>query len=241
MIQIIPAIDIIDGKCVRLTQGDFSQKTEYNAHPEEVAKSFEDAGISRLHLVDLDGARLKRVVNYKVLDKIASLTQLHIDFGGGIQTDKDINIAFDHGAKQITGGSVAVKNAELFESWLKQHGGDKIILGADAKDEKIAIHGWADLTEVSVYDFIGDYLNKGIQYCISTDVAKDGLLQGPSFGLYGYIGYKYPNLKLIASGGISSIDDILLLNEMGIFGVIIGKAIYEGKIKLKQLSKLIIG
>jgi phosphoribosylformimino-5-aminoimidazole carboxamide ribotide isomerase len=240
MIQIIPAIDIIDGKCVRLTQGDFAQKKEYNAHPVEVAKSFEDAGLTRLHLVDLDGARLKKVVNYKVLDKIASQTNLQIDFGGGIQSDADVGVAFDYGASQVTGGSVAVKNPELFQSWLERFGGDKIILGADAKEEKIAIHGWKDVTEVWVYDFIGEYMEKGVKYAISTDVAKDGLLQGPSFTLYGLIDYKFPELKLIASGGISGMDDIDMLNDMGIYGVIVGKAIYEGKIKLPELTNFML-
>ncbi|QHT66436.1 1-(5-phosphoribosyl)-5-[(5-phosphoribosylamino)methylideneamino]imidazole-4-carboxamide isomerase [Rhodocytophaga rosea] len=240
MIQIIPAIDIINGKCVRLTQGDFARTTEYNSHPVEVAKSFEGAGLTRLHLVDLDGAREKKVVNYKTLEQIATQTSLYIDFGGGLQSDKDIHIAFDNGAKQITGGSVAVKNRDLFESWLVKHGGDRIILGADAKNEKIAIHGWKDVTELSVYDFIGEYIGKGVKYAISTDVAKDGLLQGPSFPLYGFIDYKFPGLNVIASGGISQMDDILRLNEMGIFGVIVGKAIYEGKIKLQELSRFIV-
>ncbi|MDO1446419.1 1-(5-phosphoribosyl)-5-[(5-phosphoribosylamino)methylideneamino]imidazole-4-carboxamide isomerase [Rhodocytophaga aerolata] len=240
MIQIIPAIDIIEGKCVRLTQGDFAQKKEYNAHPLDIAKSFEDAGLTRLHLVDLDGARQKKVVNYKVLDAIASHTKLQIDFGGGIQSDADVQVAFDYGAAQITGGSVAVNNPELFESWLNQYGGDKIILGADAKKEKIAIHGWKEVTEVWVYDFIADYLQKGVKYVISTDVAKDGLLQGPSFVLYGNIDYKFPEIKLIASGGISSMADIEQLHEMGIYGVIVGKAIYEGRIKLPELTKFML-
>jgi phosphoribosylformimino-5-aminoimidazole carboxamide ribotide isomerase len=240
MIQIIPAIDIIDGKCVRLTQGDFAQKKEYNAYPLEVAKSFEDAGLTRLHLVDLDGARQKKVVNYKVLDKIASQTSLHIDFGGGIQSDADVQVAFDYGARQVTGGSVAIKNAELFESWLQRYGGDKIILGADIKDEKIAIHGWKDITEVWVYDFIEQYIEKGVRYVISTDVSKDGLLQGPSFSLYGLIDNKFPALNLIASGGVSSMGDLERLHEMGIYGVIIGKAIYEGKIKLPQLMNFML-
>jgi phosphoribosylformimino-5-aminoimidazole carboxamide ribotide isomerase len=241
MIQIIPAIDIIEGKCVRLTQGDFLQKTEYNAHPLDVARSFEDAGLTRLHLVDLDGARQKKVVNYKVLDKIASQTKLHRDFGGGIQSDADVQMAFDYGAKQVTGGSVAVKNPELFENWLNTYGGASIILGADARNEKIAIHGWADVTGISIYDFIGNFKSKGVEYCISTDVSKDGLLQGPSFALYGNIDYQFPDLHLIASGGISSIDDIILLDEMGIFGVIVGKAIYEGRIKLQELRNIIAG
>lgn len=240
MIQIIPAIDIMNGKCVRLIQGDFSRSTEYNVHPVEVAKSFEDAGLTRLHLVDLDGAREKKVINYKTLEKIATQTNLHIDFGGGIQSDKDVQIAFDNGARQITGGSIAVNKPDLFESWLVKHGGQKVILGADAKNEKIAIHGWKDVTELSVYDFIGGYIAKGVEYVISTDVAKDGLLQGPSYSLYGYINFKFPDLKLVASGGISRMDDILWLNEMGIFGVIVGKAIYEGKIKLQELRRLII-
>jgi phosphoribosylformimino-5-aminoimidazole carboxamide ribotide isomerase len=240
MIQLIPAIDIIEGKCVRLTQGDFAQKKEYNAHPLEIAKSFEDAGLTRLHLVDLDGARQKKVVNYKVLDTIASHTNLQIDFGGGIQSDADVQVAFDYGATQVTGGSVAVNNPELFESWLSQYGGDKIILGADAKEEKIAIHGWKEVTEVWIYDFIADFLQKGVKYVISTDVAKDGLLQGPSFVLYGNIDYKFPDIKLIASGGISSMADIEQLHQMGIYGVIIGKAIYEGKIKLPELTKFIL-
>jgi phosphoribosylformimino-5-aminoimidazole carboxamide ribotide isomerase len=240
MIRIIPAIDIIEGKCVRLTQGDFAQKKEYNAHPLEVAKSFEDAGLSRLHLVDLDGARQKKVVNYKVLDKIASQTNLQIDFGGGIQSDADVQVAFDYGAAQVTGGSVAVNDPELFESWLSKYGGDKIILGADTKEEKIAIHGWKEVTDVWVYDFIADYMQKGVKYVISTDVAKDGLLQGPSFVLYGSIDYKFPDLKLIASGGISSMADIEKLQEMGIYGVIVGKAIYEGNIKLPQLTRFLL-
>lgn len=240
MIQIIPAIDIIDGKCVRLTQGDFAQKKEYNAYPVEVARSFEDAGLTRLHLVDLDGARQKKVVNHKVLDKIATQTKLQIDFGGGIQSDADIQVAFDYGATQVTGGSVAVNNPELYESWLSRYGGEKIILGADTKGEKIAIHGWKDVTEVWVYDFIEEYKQKGVRYVISTDVAKDGLLQGPSFVLYGNIDYKFPDLKLIASGGISSLADIERLQEMGIYGVIVGKAIYEGKVKLTELTKLIL-
>ncbi len=236
MIQVIPAIDIIGGKCVRLMQGDYNQKTEYNAFPVDVALAFEDAGLTRLHLVDLDGAREKRVVNYRVLEDIASKTRLHIDFGGGIQSNKDVEIAFDCGAAQITGGSVAIKDPDLFDNWLRQYGPEKIILGADAKQEKIAVSGWQETTEVWVYDFLESYLQKGIHYTISTDVAKDGLLQGPSFDLYKEIRSRFPALNLIASGGISHMDDIHKLNEMGIYGVIVGKAIYEGRIKPSELA-----
>lgn len=238
MIQIIPAIDLIDGKCVRLTQGDYAQKKIYNENPLEVAKSFEDAGIQRLHLVDLDGAKQKRIVNHKVLELLATKTNLHIDFGGGVQSDEMIEIAFNSGAKQVTGGSVAVKNPDLFEGWLQNYGGEKIILGADARDEKIAISGWEEATTTSVYDFVGNYIEKGAKYAISTDVAKDGLLEGPSFQLYKNLQDQFPNLQIIASGGVSVMDDILKLDEMNIFGVIVGKAIYEGRITLKQIADL---
>jgi phosphoribosylformimino-5-aminoimidazole carboxamide ribotide isomerase len=239
MIQVIPAIDIIDGKCVRLTQGDYGQKKIYNEDPAEVAKEFEDAGIKRLHLVDLDGAKEKRIINHKVLEKIANTTDLIIDFGGGIQSDIDIQKAFDFGAKMITGGSIAVKNQEMFLGWLEKFGPEKIILGADAKDEMIAISGWQEATKVSVFDFIEEYLKKGIKYTISTDVAKDGLLQGPSFGLYEKMQAKFSDLHIIASGGVSEMKDLEKLNEQGVFGVIVGKAIYEGKISLKELEKFI--
>ncbi len=238
MIQIIPAIDIIGGKCVRLTQGDYAQQKTYNENPLEVAQSFEDAGITRLHLVDLDGAKQKRIINHKVLETLASKTKLHIDFGGGVQSDEMIQLAFDYGAKQVTGGSVAVKNPELFESWLQSYGGEKIILGADARDEKIAISGWEEATEKSVYEFVGEYIKKGAKYTISTDVAKDGLLQGPSFDLYQNLQDQFPDLHIIASGGVATFDDIVKLNEMNIFGVIVGKAIYEGRVTLKQLAEL---
>ncbi|MDR6564172.1 MULTISPECIES: 1-(5-phosphoribosyl)-5-[(5-phosphoribosylamino)methylideneamino]imidazole-4-carboxamide isomerase [unclassified Arcicella] len=238
MIQIIPAIDLIDGKCVRLTQGDYAQKKIYNENPLEVAKSFEDAGIQRLHLVDLDGAKQKRIVNHKVLELLATKTNLHIDFGGGVQSDEMIEIAFNSGAKQVTGGSVAVKNPTLFEGWLQSYGGEKIILGADARNEKIAISGWEEATTTSVYDFVGNYIEKGAKYAISTDVAKDGLLEGPSFELYKNLQDQFPSLQIIASGGVSVMDDILKLDEMNIFGVIVGKAIYEGRISLKQIAAL---
>lgn len=237
MIQIIPAIDLIDGHCVRLTQGDYSQKKIYNENPLEVAKSFEDAGITRLHLVDLDGAKQKRIINHKVLELLATKTNLHIDFGGGVQSDEMIEIAFNSGAKQVTGGSVAVKNPSLFESWLQTYGGEKIILGADARDEKIAISGWEEATNKSIYDFVGEYIKKGAKYAISTDVAKDGLLQGPSFDLYQNLQDQFPDLQIIASGGVAVFDDIVRLNDMNIFGVIVGKAIYEGRVTLKQLAE----
>jgi phosphoribosylformimino-5-aminoimidazole carboxamide ribotide isomerase len=237
MIQIIPAIDLIDGKCVRLTQGDYSQKKTYNENPLEVAKSFEDAGITRLHLVDLDGAKQKRIINHKVLELLATKTRLHIDFGGGVQSDEMIQLAFNSGAKQVTGGSVAVKNPALFENWLQTYGGEKIILGADARDEKIAISGWEEATTKSVYDFVGEYIQKGAKYTISTDVAKDGLLQGPSFELYQNLQDQFPDLQIIASGGVAKFDDIVKLNNMNIFGVIVGKAIYEGRVTLKQLAE----
>ncbi len=238
MIQIIPAIDLIEGKCVRLTQGDYSQKKEYNSNPLEVAQLFEDAGLTRLHLVDLDGAKQKRVINHKVLERLATHTKLHIDFGGGIQSEEDIRIAFESGAQQITGGSIAIRQPELFESWLKQYGSDKIILGADARNEKIAVSGWEETTEVWIYDFLEEHVRKGVKYVISTDVAKDGLLQGPSFDLYQNISNKTPQLQVIASGGVATLADVERLAAMNIFGVIIGKAIYEGTIPLADLSRL---
>jgi phosphoribosylformimino-5-aminoimidazole carboxamide ribotide isomerase len=235
--HIIPAIDLIDGKAVRLTQGDYSQKKEYNARPLEVAQQFEDAGLTRLHLVDLDGAKAKRVINWKVLELIAGKTSLHVDFGGGVQSDEDLQIAFECGAKQITGGSIAVKQPDVMERWLSQYGSGKIILGADAKNEKIAVSGWEEGTDVWVYDFVQDWVEKGIQYVISTDVAKDGLLQGPSFDLYRTMQDQLPKLNIIASGGVSNMADIETLADMNLFGVIVGKAIYEGRVTLKELSR----
>jgi phosphoribosylformimino-5-aminoimidazole carboxamide ribotide isomerase len=239
MIELIPAIDLIDGKCVRLTQGDYGQKTIYNENPLEVAKQIEGAGIKRLHLVDLDGAKQKKIINHKVLETISSNTSLHVDFGGGLQSDEDLTIAFNSGAKQITGGSIAVKNTELFSNWISKFGTEKIILGADCKSGMIAISGWQETTEITVFKLIEDYLKKGIQYCICTDVAKDGLLQGPSFELYGEIMKRFPSLKLVASGGVTSVSDIEKLNDMGIYGAIIGKAFYEGRIKLEDLKKFL--
>lgn len=233
---IIPAIDLIEGKCVRLTQGDYAQKKIYNENPLEVAQQFEDAGLKRLHLVDLDGAKAGKVVNWKVLETLAGKTGLHIDFGGGVQSDQDLGIVWDCGAKQVTGGSIAVKNPGLFESWLQQYGGDRIILGADAKNEKIAVGGWEEGTSLWVYDFVEEYVAKGVRYTISTDVAKDGLLQGPSLELYKNLREKCPDLNIIASGGVSGMADIEALAEQRLFGVIVGKAIYEGRVTLKELE-----
>jgi phosphoribosylformimino-5-aminoimidazole carboxamide ribotide isomerase len=239
MITIIPAIDLIDAKCVRLSQGDYNQKTVYNENPLEVAKMFEDAGIKRLHLVDLDGAKAKHIVNYKVLETIASKTNLVIDFGGGLKSDEDLRIAFESGAKMVTGGSIAVKDRETFLHWIETYGSDKIVLGADAKDKKIAVSGWQEISELPILDFIESYTEKGIQKVISTDIARDGMLTGPSVELYTEIMERFPQLELIASGGIASMKDIFELNEMGIPGVITGKAIYEGRISLNEISKFL--
>lgn len=236
--RIIPAIDIIDGKCVRLSQGDYDTKKIYNENPLEVAKEFEDYGIEYLHLVDLDGAKSKQIINYKTLELIASKTNLKVDFGGGIKANDDIRIAFECGANQITGGSIAVQNPILFQEWISQYGSDKIILGADAKDRKIATHGWLETSELDVIDFIQEYKTKGIEYVICTDIAKDGMLQGTSNELYTEI-LVASDVKLIASGGVSSIDDLIKVKELGCEGAILGKAIYEGRIDLKVLSRML--
>lgn len=235
--QIIPAIDIIDGKCVRLTQGDYNQKKVYNEHPLEVAKEFEDAGLQRLHLVDLDGAKAGAVKNWKVLETLASKTSMIIDFGGGIKTESDVTIVFDSGAALATIGSLAIKNKELFVSWLQQYGADKFLLGADVKDEKIAIGGWLETSDVWIYDFLEDYMQQGIQQVFCTDVSKDGMLQGAATDLYKNILNKFPSLFLIASGGVSSMDDLDALQDVGCKGAIVGKAIYEGRIRLNELKK----
>ncbi|AWK05975.1 1-(5-phosphoribosyl)-5-[(5-phosphoribosylamino)methylideneamino]imidazole-4-carboxamide isomerase [Flavobacterium crocinum] len=238
--RIIPAIDIIEGKCVRLSKGDYDTKIIYNENPLEVAKSFEAHGIEYLHLVDLDGAKSSKIVNYKILEQIATQTSLKIDFGGGLKSDDDLRIAFESGANQITGGSIAVKNRAIFEKWISEYGSDKIILGADAKDEKIAVSGWLEESNEDLVPFIQDYQSKGIQYVICTDIAKDGMLQGPSFDLYSKILAEANGVKLIASGGISSFDELPKLAELGCEGTIIGKAIYEGRITLKQLENYIL-
>lgn len=236
----IPAIDIIDGKCVRLTQGDYAQKKVYNEDPLEVAQQFEDAGLKRLHLVDLDGARAKHIVNYKVLEKLAAKTNLHIDFGGGLKTDEDLRIAFESGAQQITGGTIAVKQPDVFTSWLQKYGAERIILGADVKDGRIAISGWQEQSELEIMPFLADYVGKGVQYTICTDVSKDGLLQGTALGLYQEIRSEFNDLQLIASGGVTSMEELEKLHEMGCYGAIIGKAIYEGKIALSELTSFIL-
>jgi phosphoribosylformimino-5-aminoimidazole carboxamide ribotide isomerase len=235
--RIIPAIDILEGKCVRLTRGDFSTKTVYNEDPLEVAKEMEDNGIRYLHLVDLDGAKSKMIVHYRILEKIASQTSLEIDFGGGIRSYHDLRIAFGSGAKQVTAGSIAHSSPALVLEWLSKYGNEKIILGADSKDSKITINGWQQESESDVISFISDYCSKGIKYTICTDVEKDGLLEGPATDLYRKI-ISTVKVDLIASGGISSLDDIIEIKDAGCEGVIIGKAIYEGKIKLKELRDL---
>lgn len=241
MIKIIPAIDLIDAKCVRLSQGDYNQKTVYNENPLEVAKMFEDAGITRLHLVDLDGAKAKHIVNHKVLESIASKTKLVIDFGGGLKSDEDLRIAFECGAQMVTGGSIAVKDRETFLHWIETYGAEKIILGADAKDKMIAVSGWQEVSELPILNFVESYTEKGIRKVISTDIARDGMLTGPSIDLYKEIMSKFPTLELIASGGIASMKDIYELDEMGIPGVITGKAIYENRISLAEISRFICG
>lgn len=236
MITIIPAIDLIEAKCVRLSQGDYNQKTVYYENPLEVAKMFEEAGITRLHLVDLDGAKAKHIVNYKVLETISSKTNLVIDFGGGLKSDEDLRIAFECGAQMVTGGSIAVKDRETFLYWIEKYGPEKIILGADAKDKMIAVSGWQEVSELPILDFIESYTSKGIRKVISTDIARDGMLNGPSIDLYKEIMKQFPKLELIASGGIATMKDIYELDEMGIPGVITGKAIYENRISLAEIS-----
>jgi len=235
--RIIPAIDIIDGKCVRLTKGDYSTKKVYNENPLSVAKHFEDNGIQYLHVVDLDGAKSNQIINYNILEEICNNTNLIVDFGGGIKSDKDITIAFDSGANQITAGSIAVYNPELFISWISKYGSDKVILGADCRDGNIATSGWVETTDKGVIKFIKNYEDKGVKYVICTDIAKDGMLQGTSEELYNTI-LKQSIVKLIASGGVSSMDDIHRLKKIGCDGVIIGKAIYENKIALSELVEL---
>lgn len=238
--RIIPAIDIIEGKCVRLSKGDYSTKKVYNENPLEMAKEFEAHGIEYLHLVDLDGAKASHIVNHKVLEEIATKTNLKIDFGGGLKTDEDLRIAFESGAGQITGGSIAVKQPQIFKEWLVKFGPSKIILGADANNEKIAISGWQEESDEELIPFVKSYMKDGVSYVICTDIAKDGMLQGPSFDLYQKMLKELLNVKLIASGGISKFEELPKLAALGCEGTIIGKAIYEHKISLKQLEEYIL-
>ena len=234
--RIIPAIDIIDGKCVRLTQGDYAQKKIYNESPLEVAKSFEDAGLKFLHLVDLDGAKAGKVVNWKVVESIAAATDLKVDFGGGIKTEDEVTRLFDTGVRQVNLGSIAVRNPALVESWIQQYGADTIILSADVKNEMIAISGWQEDSSISIFDFIKDYLTKGIRYVTCTDISTDGMLEGPNVDLYANLLDTFPGIKLIASGGVSDVKDLEKLKEIQVDGVIVGKAIYEGRVELGVLG-----
>jgi phosphoribosylformimino-5-aminoimidazole carboxamide ribotide isomerase len=237
MIELIPAIDLINGKCVRLTQGDYHTKKVYKEDPLEAAKLFEEYGLRRLHVVDLDGARKGRIVNYRALERIASHTSLIIDFGGGLTHEDDLEIAFESGAQMVTGGSIAVKNPGMFTSWIDKYGPQKIILGADARNNNIAVSGWEETTEKEILPFIREYYDKGITKVISTDISRDGMLEGPAIDLYKTIKEAFPSLYVIASGGVSSVTDIEKLEEAGIPGVIFGKAIYEGRIQLKELIR----
>ena len=236
---IIPAIDIIDGKCVRLTQGDYSQKKIYNEDPLEVAQAFADAGIERLHLVDLDGAKASHIVNHRVLERIAAHTDLHIDFGGGLKSDDDLRIAFESGAAQVTGGTIAVKAPDTFLRWLDQYGAERIILGADVKNGQVAVSGWQEESAEALFPFLERYHAAGIRYAICTDVSKDGLLQGSALELYADIRAQFPNLQLIASGGVTTMREVEALDAAGCFGAIIGKAIYEGNITLKAIAQYV--
>jgi phosphoribosylformimino-5-aminoimidazole carboxamide ribotide isomerase len=233
---IVPAIDLIEGKAVRLTKGDYNQKKVYHEHPLDAAKEFESAGFTHLHLVDLDGAKSGHIINHEVLREITSNTSLVVDFGGGVKTNEDIKLAFECGASQVTGGSIAVKNRSLFEGWLEKYG-DKIILGADVKDKMIAVNGWLETSNLELFSFLEDYHSKGAKYVICTDIAKDGLLAGSSNELYAEIMKEFPQLKLIASGGVTTEDDLKALEDIDVYGAIVGKAIYEGKLELETLMK----
>ena len=241
MLTLIPAIDLIEGKCVRLSRGDYEQKKIYNEDPLEVARSFEDHGLNRLHLVDLDGAKASHVVNWRVLEKIANGTRLKIDFGGGIKSDEDLRIVFTSGADMATVGSIAVRNRDLFFEWLDQYTAEKIILGADVNERKIAVSGWLEVTDLDILDFLSDYLAGGVKQVLCTDISKDGMLEGTAMELYRELREKFPEMKLIASGGVTRMDELYALDKLGVPGVIIGKAIYEGKISLKELEGFVMG
>lgn len=239
MIEIIPAIDIIDGKCVRLTQGDYGKQKTYSDNPLEVAKLFEGYGVRRLHVVDLDGAKSSHVVNLRVLELIASHTNLVIDFGGGIKSENDLTLSFNAGASMLTIGSLAVKNSDLVKGWLKDYGAERFIIGADVKDEKISINGWKEEGEDTLYPFLERYTSEGVVNVLCTDISRDGMLQGPSLTLYENILKRFPELHLIASGGVGGVDDIRKLNEMGVPAVVFGKAFYEGLIRIEQLKEFL--
>lgn len=236
--KIIPAIDIIDGKCVRLQKGDYAQKTIYNDNPLEIAKMFEDKGFEYLHIVDLDGAKAGKVINLKSLEKIAQNTNLTLDFGGGIKTEENLKDVLNAGANQVTIGSLAVKNKTLFKEWISAYGADKFILGADVKGRNIAVSGWLETSDVNLFDFISEYVSLGIRDVLCTDISKDGMLQGPAFDLYDELMFQFPDLKLIASGGVSKIEDVVELKNSKIPAVVIGKAIYEKRIDLDDLIKI---
>lgn len=238
MIELIPAIDVIEGKCVRLTKGDYTTQKVYNEDPLEVAKAMEAHGLHRLHVVDLDGAKSKHIVNYRTLERIATRTTLEIDFGGGIKSDEDLVIAFENGAQMVTVGSVAAQKPELFIKWMKQYGSGKIILGADANDGRIAVNGWQEESTKELLPYLKEYASKGVTKVLCTDISRDGMLQGPATSLYQEIMENVPGLHLIASGGVSSIEDILALDRAGIPAVVFGKALYEGRFTLKELNAI---
>ena len=240
MIELIPAIDIIEGKCVRLEKGDYTSKKIYSSDPVEVARMFESWGLKRLHVVDLDGAKASHIINHKVLRKITSATSLIVDFGGGIKTENDLNIAFENGASMVTCGSIAVKNRELVLEWLKAYGDEKIILGTDHRNGKIALSGWLEDSEIELFNFIDEYHKAGIKKIICTDIEKDGMLSGPSLDIYKNILVNFKDLYLIASGGVSSVQDVDELNKFEIPAVIVGKAIYEGRINEHNIKPYLL-
>lgn len=237
MIELIPAIDIIDGKCVRLTKGDYTQQTTYSDSPADVARRFEDLGFKRLHVVDLDGAKSRHIVNKKCLNDISRLTSLEIDFGGGLKTDDDIQAAFDNGASMVTVGSVAISAPDLFAKWIGTFGADKIILGADTRDGKVSINGWKEDSATDIFDMLDTYVSMGVSKVLCTDISKDGTMQGPAISLYEEIMRRHPSLHLIASGGVSGNDDIMNLDRSGIPAVVFGKAFYEGRIDIDKLKE----
>jgi phosphoribosylformimino-5-aminoimidazole carboxamide ribotide isomerase len=234
--RIIPAIDLIGGRCVRLEEGDYAKQTDYYEEPLDMAKQLADYGINYLHLVDLDGAKAGKVVNWEVLERICTHTSLQVDFGGGIKTEAEVQQALKLGATQLNIGSLAVKQPDLFAEWIQQFGGETLLLSADARDGKIAVHGWQEQTELDLFAFVGSYLQQGIRTVVCTDISRDGKLQGPAVALYQELMNEFPDLQLVASGGVSSLYDLDELQQLDLYGVIIGKALYEGKISLKELQ-----